>query len=68
MHGHEIATHRSAPEASGQTELYLVQSPQAPIPSIEVTRHGVRLALPLEEAGGLAEAVADSRRLAGVRS
>jgi hypothetical protein len=66
VNGHAIAAHRSAPEASGLTELYLVQSPAAQVPSIEVARLGTSMTVPLLEAGGYGEAVADLFRAAGV--
>jgi hypothetical protein len=65
VNGHHVATHRSAPEASGLTEMYLVQSPSARVPSVELAREGCKLVLPLSEASGLGEAYADLRRATG---
>lgn len=68
VNGHAIATHRSAPEASGLTEVYLVQSPDARLPSVEFTRPTARpFPLPLSEAGGIPEALRDLLAKAGVR-
>lgn len=67
VNGHEVATHRSAPEASGQTELYLVQSPRTNLPSVELVRDGRTVRLPLGETAGLAPALTDLLRAAGVR-
>jgi hypothetical protein len=66
--GYAIGTHRSAPQAAGLAELYLVQSPRAALPSVEVVRDGRTVRLPLNETAGLAPALADLLRLAGVRT
>ncbi|GAA2347537.1 hypothetical protein [Dactylosporangium salmoneum] len=67
IHGHRVGLHRSAPSASGLTELALVQSPGASLPSVELSREGCRFVVPLVEAGGLGDAEAELRRAAGVR-
>jgi hypothetical protein len=66
VNGHPTAMHRSAPEASGLTEAYLVQTPAAAVPSVQVCRDGARVTLPIGEAQGLAPAVGDLLRQAGV--
>jgi hypothetical protein len=64
--GYVVASHRSAPQATGLTEVYLVQSPRGHGPSLEFARDGRTVVLPLPEAGGLGPAVEDLLRLAGV--
>lgn len=68
VNGHPTATHRSAPEPSGLTELYLVQTPAAKTPQVQVCRGGDRVTLPIGEAQGLTPAVADLLFQAGVES
>lgn len=65
--GYAIATHRSSPQTAGLTEIYLVQSPRAYGPSVEVARDGRTVLLPLAEASGVGSALGDLLRLAGVR-
>lgn len=67
VNGHEVGVHRSAPEASGQTKTYLVQSPAARTPSVELARAGRTVRLPLNETAGLGPALTDLLRAAGVR-
>jgi hypothetical protein len=68
VNGHALAMHRSAPEPSGLTEAYLVQTPAADTPSVRLWRNGERLTLPISEAQGLPFALADLLRQAGVDS
>lgn len=66
LNGHATGTHRSAPEASGLTEVYLVQTPASEVPSVELARSGRSVVLPLVEAMSLGAAVDDLALHAGV--
>lgn len=66
INGHPTATHRSAPEPSGLTEVYLVQTPAGVVPQVQFCREGERTTLPISEAQGLAPAIGDLLRQAGV--
>lgn len=66
LNGHQLGVHRSVPEASGATELYLVQTPGAAVPAVELARAGRTFTVPLLEAQSLAPAVDDLLRQAGV--
>jgi hypothetical protein len=62
VNGHSVGTHRSRPEAAGLTEVYLVQTPAAPIPSVELVRSGRAVM----EAGSVGAAIDDLLAQAGV--
>lgn len=66
INGHHVATHRSVPQASGLTEIYLVQTPAAAGPSVQLCRGGDRMTLPFCEAQSLGPAVGDLFRQAGI--
>ena len=66
VNGHGVGVHRSRPEAAGLTETYLVQTPGATAPSVEVSRSGSTVRLPLLEALSLGAAVDDLAAQAGV--
>ncbi len=66
VNGHAGGMDRSAPEAAGLTEVYLTQTPEAGSPSVEITRSGRSVPLPLLEAKGLPDALGDLLRQTGV--
>lgn len=58
FNGAQVGTHRSAPEASGITEVYVVQSPEGPL-AVELSRAGRTLTMSKTEAGSLGAAMED---------
>jgi len=64
--GHGIGVHRSSPSGAGLTETYLVQTPGADRPSVEVARLGCAVRLPLTEGRTLGDAVTELLLQAGV--
>ncbi len=67
VNGHGIGVHRSTPSGAGLTETYLVQTPGADRPSVEVARSGASVRMPLPEGGALGDAIALLLEQAGLR-
>lgn len=66
MNGHSGGVHRSTPSGVGLTETYLVQTPGADRPSVEVARDGYAVRMPLTEGQALGDAVAELLQQAGL--
>lgn len=65
VNGHNVGAHRSAPEASGLTEVYVTQTPEGP-PAVEFERQGRSMLLPSTEARWLGAAVGELFRRTGL--